>query len=60
MKTITINDIRTWNPCYDPSKLIESLKDLILCADAENWISDTLIHDICTQAINEYAKGEAE
>ena len=42
------------------AKLIEALKDLNLCADAENWISDTLIHDICTQAINEYAKGEAE
>ena len=43
MKTITINDIRAWNPCYDPSKLIESLKDLILCAYAESWISDTVI-----------------
>jgi len=21
-KTITINDIRTWNPCYDPSKFL--------------------------------------
>ena len=39
------------------AKLIEALENLILCADAENWISDTVIHDICTQAINEYAKG---
>jgi len=22
MKTFTINDIRTWNPCYDPSKFL--------------------------------------